>query len=63
MARCGKSVYISPDFHRKLSRIVFLLEEGKITLSDYLHSVLKHHFEEFGDEIKIIYADKQKPIL
>ncbi len=63
VARCGKSVYISPDFHKKLSRIVFLLGEEKITLSDYLHSVLKHHFEEFGDEIKIIYADKQKPIL
>jgi len=27
VARCGKSVYISPDFHRKLSRIVFLLGE------------------------------------
>ena len=63
VARCGKSVYISPDFHKKLSRIVFLLGEGEITLTDYLHSVLKHHFEEFGDEIKIIYADKQKPIL
>ncbi|RRN77108.1 DUF3408 domain-containing protein, partial [Pseudoxanthomonas sp. SGD-10] len=22
VARCGKSVYISPDFHKKLSRIV-----------------------------------------
>lgn len=63
VARCGKSVYISPDFHKKLSRIVFLLGEGEITLTDYLQSVLTHHFEEFGDEIKIIYAEKQKPIL
>ncbi|MBS1740502.1 MAG: DUF3408 domain-containing protein [Bacteroidetes bacterium] len=44
VARSGKSAYISPDFHEKLSRIVFTLGGGKITLADYLHSVLKHHF-------------------
>lgn len=63
VARNGKSAYISPDFHEKLSRIVFLIGEGKITLADYLHSVLKNHFEDFGAEIKTIYACKQKPIL
>lgn len=63
VARNGKSAYISPDFHEKLSRIVFMLGGGKITLADYLHSVLKHHFEDFGEEIKTIYASKQKPIL
>ena len=63
VARCGKSVYISPDFHKKLSRIVFLLGEGEITLTDYLHSVLKHHFEDFGEEINTIHARNQKPIL
>lgn len=63
VARCGKSVYICPDFHKKFSRIVCILGAGEITLTDYLHSVLKQHFEDFGDEIKIIYADKQMPIL
>ncbi|OPC66474.1 hypothetical protein BAY13_17225 [Elizabethkingia bruuniana] len=63
VARTGKSAYISPDFHEKLSRIVFMLGGGKITLADYLHSVLKHHLEDFGEEIKTIYASKQNPIL
>lgn len=63
LARRGKSVYISPDFHEKLSRIVFLLGDGKITMADYLHSVLKYHFEDFAEEIKTIYAGKQKPIV
>lgn len=63
VARTGKSAYISPDFHEKLSHIVFMLGGGKITLADYLHSVLKHHFEDFGEEIKTIYAANQKPIL
>lgn len=63
VARCGKSVYICPDFHKKLSRIVCILGDGEITLTDYLHSVLKHHFEDFGEEINTIHARNQKPIL
>ncbi|SDZ89961.1 Protein of unknown function [Porphyromonadaceae bacterium KH3R12] len=63
VARQGKSIYISPDFHKRISRIVFILGDGKITLSDYLHNVLKHHFENFSDEIKIISVDKQEPII
>ena len=63
VARNGKTVYISPDFHEKLSRIVFMLGEGRITLTDYLHSVLEYHFNDFSEEIRTIYASKQKPIL
>jgi len=62
-ARDGKSVYISSDFHEKVSRIVFMLGDGKITLADYLYNVLKQHFEDFADEINTIHASKQKPIL
>lgn len=44
VARCGKSVYICPDFHKKLSRIVCILGEGDITLTDYLcHFALEYH--------------------
>ena len=63
VARCGKSVYICPDFHKKLCRIVCILGDGDITLTDYLHSVIKQHFEDFGEEINTIHARNQKPIL
>ncbi|MEC3880251.1 DUF3408 domain-containing protein [Parapedobacter sp. 10938] len=63
MARNGKTVYISPDFHEKITRIVFMLGGKKITLADYIHNVLKHHLEDFGEEIKAIYADKPNSIL
>ena len=63
VARCGKSVYICPDFHKKLCRIVCILGDGDITLTDYLHSVLQQHFEDFGEEINTIHARNQKPIL
>lgn len=63
IARNGKSVYISEDFHRKISRIVFILGDGKITISDYMYNVLKQHFQDFGEDIETLHIEKQKPIL
>ncbi|HMR82458.1 MAG TPA: DUF3408 domain-containing protein [Niabella sp.] len=62
LAKDGKTVYVSPEFHEKISHIAFILGSGKINIADYLHSVLKHHFPDFGQEIKTIYNDKNKPI-
>lgn len=62
-ARDGKTVYISKEFHQKLSLIVFMLTDGKMTLADYMQNLLTHHFEDFGAEIKEIYNTKNKPIL
>ncbi|MFB9080196.1 DUF3408 domain-containing protein [Flavobacterium procerum] len=63
LARNGKSVYISEEFHNNILRIVFILGDGKITISDYLYNVLKQHFQEFGEDIKTLHIEKQKPIL
>ena len=63
IVRNGKSVYISEDFHRMISRIVFILSDGKITISDYMYNVLKQHFHDFGEDIKTLHIEKQKPIL
>ena len=62
-ARNGKSVYIRPDFHERLSRIVQVIGEDKITIYAYLDNVLEHHFQEFGDDITKSFNDKYKPIL
>jgi hypothetical protein len=62
-ARHGKSVYINPDFHQRLSRIVQVIGEDKITLYAYLNNVLAYHFQEFGDDITKSFNDKYKPIL
>lgn len=62
MARDGKTVYISEEFHQKISRIVFTLGEGKTTMSDYLYNLVEHHFQEFGEDIKVLYNEKHKPI-
>ncbi|OAB30593.1 Protein of unknown function [Flavobacterium fryxellicola] len=62
-ARDGKTVYIRPDFHEKLSRIVQVIGEDKITIYAYLDSLLDYHFQEFGEQITKSFNDKYKPIL
>lgn len=62
-ARDGKTVYIRPDFHEKLSRIVQVIGEDKITIYAYLDNLLQYHFQEFGEQITTSYNDKYKPIL
>ena len=61
-ARNGKSVYIRPDFHERLSRIVQVIGEDKITIYAYLDNLLEYHFQEFGEQITKSYNDKYKPI-
>ncbi len=62
-ARDGKTVYIRPDFHEKLSRIVQVIGEDKITIYAYLDNLLDYHFHEFGEQITRSFNDKYKPIL
>jgi hypothetical protein len=62
-ARNGKSVYIRPDFHERLSRIVQVIGEDKITIYAYLDNLLEYHFQEFGEDITKSFNEKYKPIL
>lgn len=62
-ARDGKTVYIRPDFHDKLSRIVQVIGEDKISIYAYLDNLLQYHFDEFGEQIIKSYNNKYKPIL
>lgn len=62
-ARDGKTVYIRPDFHEKLSRIAQVIGEDKITIYGYLDNLLNYHFQEFGEQITKSFNDKYKPIL
>ncbi|MEN2489060.1 DUF3408 domain-containing protein [Flavobacterium sp. B11] len=61
-ARDGKTVYIRPDFHERLSRIVQVIGEDKISIYAYLDNLLDYHFQEFGEKIIKSFNDKYKPI-
>lgn len=61
-ARDGKTVYIRPEFHEKLTRIIQVIGEDKITIYAYLDNLLDHHFDEFAQQITKSYNQKYKPI-
>lgn len=61
--RNGKVVYIRPEFHERLMRIVQLAREDKTTLYSYIDNILEYHFREFGNEITDYFNDRYKPIL
>src|SRR5690606_35533077 len=61
--RNGKVVYIGPEYHERLIRIVQLTREEKTTLYSYIDNILEHHFREFGDDITDYFNEHFKPIL
>ena len=61
--RSGKVVYIRPEYHERLLRIVQLTREEKATLYSYIDNILEHHFREFGDDITDYFNERFKPII
>ncbi|WP_073144862.1 DUF3408 domain-containing protein [Myroides odoratimimus] len=61
-ARHGKSVYIDPEHHKILSRIVQVIADDKLTIYAYLYNLLEHHFNEFEQQITTSFNEKNKPI-
>ncbi|PWJ97127.1 uncharacterized protein DUF3408 [Flavobacterium araucananum] len=61
--RNGKVVYIRPEYHERLIRIVQLTREEKTTLYSYIDNILEQHFKEFGDDITHYFNERFKPIL
>lgn len=60
--RNGKVVYIRPEFHERLLRIVQLAREEKTTLYAYIDNILAHHFKEHETDITSFFNEKNKPI-
>lgn len=62
-ARGDKSIYVRPEYHEKLTRIVSIIGAGEIPLYAYLDNILKYHFELHSEEIIEDYNKNYKPIL
>ncbi|MCS3352803.1 DUF3408 domain-containing protein [Bacteroides uniformis] len=50
-AKDGKLAYISRENHSRISMIVNVLGEGRLTIADYLENVLAEHFRLQREEI------------
>lgn len=61
--RGDKSIYVRPEYHERLARIVKIIGAGEIPLYAYFDNILKHHFELHSEEILEDYNNNNKPIL
>lgn len=50
-----KPLYITANTHRRLMRIVHLMDESKATISSYVENIILNHLETFKEDIDIIY--------
>lgn len=50
-----KPLYITAATHRRLMRIVHLMDESKATISSYVENIIQHHLETFKEDIDTIY--------
>ncbi|RKE86690.1 DUF3408 domain-containing protein [Epilithonimonas arachidiradicis] len=60
--RGDKSIYIRPEYHERLSRIIQIVADDQIPLYAYLDNILAHHFEMFEQEITEDFNNKYRPI-
>lgn len=61
--RNGKVVYIRPEYHERLLRIVQLTREDRTTLYSYIDNILEQHFLDYGNDITEYFNQHFKPIL
>ena len=58
-----KPLYITATTHRRLMRIVHLMDESKATISSYVENIILNHLDTFKEEIDTIYqTNKINPI-
>lgn len=50
-----KPLYITTTTHRRLMRIVHLMDESKATISSYVENIILNHLETFKEDIDTIY--------
>lgn len=60
-ARDGKTVYIRPEFHEKLTRIIQVIGEDKITIYAYLDNLLDYHFRNLPNRLPKVITKNINP--
>lgn len=59
-AKDGKQAYISVENHGRISLIVKILGDGRLSIADYLENVLEEHFQLHREEIRRMLDEAPK---
>ena len=62
-ARYRKSIEINEVHYDLMKLIINVIKDDKISLSDYLHHIISHHFEVFWEDIEDFYNKNYKTLL
>lgn len=54
-ARSGKTAYISKEHHERITKMLHVIGKNEVSLFDFLHNVLEHHFTTFQEDITELY--------
>lgn len=61
-AHSGKTCYMRPRYHERISQIVEILGRG-VSISAYLDNVLYDHFERYGEAVDTLLKQRFNEIL
>lgn len=56
-ARCGKSVNIRKEYHRIIQKLTQVAGGNTVSISEYLDSILRNHFNEHKEVIQKLYEE------
>lgn len=62
-AKGGKTVYIRPEHHIRMTRIINTIGQSKLSITDYLDNVLDNHFNLYKDDINHSFTENIKSII
>lgn len=57
-ARSGKLVYIRPEYHERINKIIRVIAKDQISIFEYIDNVLTEHFERHEEQITKLYNEK-----
>ncbi len=62
VARQGKMVYMRPEYHERIQRIISVIGNNQLNISTYIDNILAYHFEEFEEPIRKLYSKNYRDV-
>lgn len=62
-AKGGKTVYIRPEHHARMTRIINTIGQNNLSITDYLDNVLGQHFKDYESDINNSFRENFKSII
>lgn len=62
-AKGGKTVYIRPEHHARMMRIINTIGKNNLSITDYLDNVLNQHFIDYESDINNSFRENFKSII